>query len=262
MNTPLITITTDWGTKDHYVAVVKGRIIKAAPTARIVDISHQIAPFDLNQAAFVIRNSYHEFPKGTLHILAVNSEPFPEQPFVVVKADGYLFIGTDNGIFPLFLRNEPEEVVEIEIDKTMNLTFPGLDVFAQVAVTLLNGAPLEELGHHRDTLYQLIAHQPVTKGNSITGQVIYIDSYENLITNISKDFFMEVAQDRAFEITLRGTYTLKTIEKSYGDLEEGQIVAVFNSNNYLELAVNRGNAKGLLNSGLYSKVTVEFFEND
>lgn len=260
MSKPLVTLTSDWGTKDHYIAVVKGRILQAVQAVSILDITHDIAPFDLNQAAFVIRNTYKEFPEGTIHVIAVNSEPFSDRPFVMVRADGYIFIGTDNGIFPLFLRKEPDDVTEIAIDKSMNLTFPALDVFTRVVIDLLKGASLEEIGHPRDTLYQLLSHKPVIKGNSITGQVIYIDRYENLVTNISRDFFEEVQQNRRFEITLRGTYTLQSIEKSYGDIEEGQLVAVFNSTGFLEIAVNRGNAKGLLNSGLYSKVTVEFFD--
>src|SRR5512138_1750299 len=144
----IITLTSDWGLRDHYIGSVKGAILRQHPEAVIVDISHLVEPFNLNQAAFIIRNSYRSFPKGTIHILGINEEASIETPHTLVLHEGHYFIGADNGIFSLIFDEKPEQILEIDVVQDSDYyTFPSRDVFAKVACHIAQGLPYEELGH-------------------------------------------------------------------------------------------------------------------
>lgn len=262
---PIITLTSDWGLKDHYVGAVKGNILKRMPEATIVDISHSITPFDLTHAAFVIKNVYHDFPDGTIHIIDINSEASQKTPHTVVYAEKQYFVSADNGIFSLIFDKQPDKIVEIDIIADSGyFTFSARDVFAKAAVMLAQGKKIEELGPERTSFNRdLISFQPVVdeQNNVIRGQIVYIDAYENLITNISADIFREVGKNRKFSIFFRNPrYTLHSIKETYDDEREGEMLAIFGSGGYLEIALNRGNAAGLLGMELSDSVRVEFSE--
>jgi hypothetical protein len=262
MSKPIITLTTDWGTKDHYLAAVKGSIISHIPDATIMDISHDITPFDLNEASYILRNSWKDFPEGTIHIIGVNSEASIEHPHVVIKEKGHFFIGADNGIFSLIFEESPQEIYELDIFQASNkYTFSTKDVFVQAALHIVDGKALDELGDPLAELHNKMAFKPVTEENLIKGKVIYIDRYENVVTNISESLFNEISKGKKFTIYLRaGKYELKKIHSSYSDVVEGELVAIFGSDNFLEIAQNRGRAAGLLGIQIDDVIRIEIAE--
>ena len=183
---PVITLTSDWGTKDHYLASVKGTILKQVPEARIIDISHQIPPHNLTEAAFVLKNCYRDFPPGTIHIIGVSTEESEKNPHTAVFADGQYFIGADNGIFSLLFEKGADKVVEITLMQDSEFfTFSSRDRFVKAAALLAAGEDISKLGTEREALNQKILFAPVVDANVIKGMVIYIDNYENVITNIT-----------------------------------------------------------------------------
>lgn len=256
---PIVTLTTDWGTKDHYLAAVKGTLLTQIPQVQIIDISHDIAPFNLNQASYILRNSWKAFPKGTIHLVGVNSEASLQHPHVAIFYEGHYFIGADNGIFSLIFDSKPEHIYELDIIQASNkFTFSTKDVFIRAAVHIIDGNPMESLGNKLPELHSRMAFKPVTETNVIKGKVIYIDRYENVITNISESLFFEMVQKKAFSILLRaGKYQIKKIHTSYSDVVEGELVAIFGSENMLEIAQNRGRAAGLLGIQVDDVVRIE-----
>jgi len=257
---PVITITSDWGHKDPYLASVKGNLLAQLPGAVIVDISHNIPPFDLNQASFIVRNAFLSFPENSIHILGINSEASITTPHSVVYARGHYFIGADNGIFPLILDEPPDKIIELEIfQETDYFTFPTRDVFIKAAVQIANGEDIEKLGTVKTGLNERISFMPVIESNIIRGKVIYIDAYENLITNITETLFKKTGKGSPFEITFRTPgYMIRTISKSYSDVPEGEMLALFGSAGNLEIAMNRGNASSLLGMDIDDTVRIEF----
>jgi S-adenosyl-L-methionine hydrolase (adenosine-forming) len=256
---PIITLTSDWGLKDHYLGAVKGAICRQIPDAQIVDISHSIPPFDLNQAAFIIRNFYRNFPPGTIHILAINTEASIESPHTLVVNDGHYFIGSDNGIFSLVFDEKPDKIIELDvIQDTDYFTFSSRDVFVKVACHIASGKKVEELGRLKKSLLKKLSFSPVVDGNMIKGKVIYVDNYENVFVNITESFFRSVVKGRKFVITFRSaSYRITSISKSYKDVVEGEMLALFSTSGHLEIAINQGKASSLLGLRIDQPVLIE-----
>ena len=255
----IITLTSDWGLKDHYLASVKGAFLRSIPEVTLIDISHQIPPFDLNQASFILKSAYKNFPEGTIHIVGVNTEASIEMPHVLIKYNKHYFIGADNGVFALMFDETPELIIELDIIQTSNhFSFSTKDVFVQAAMHLIEGNDIMLLGEKREFLTNKISFKPVIETNLIKGKVIYIDSYQNVITNITEDSFKEVVKGREFKILLRaGSYEIANISKSYMDVSEGELLALFDSENYLEISINKGKASGLLGLGIDDVIRIE-----
>lgn len=255
----IITLTTDWGEKDYYIGTVKGSILSLMPNVTIVDISHKINHFDIEPASFVIKNCYKSFPKGTIHIIGVNSEASIETPHVLICYQGYYFIGADNGIFSLIFDEKPEKIIEITIYQDSNyFTFPTQDIFIKVAHRIIQGDSLESIGIERDSLNQLIQLNPIVEANAIKGNVIYVDSYENVITNITEPIFKEIGKGKRFTISFRSGYEINTISHAYKDAESGEKLALFGSSGYLEIAINMGKASSLLGLKLKDSIRIDF----
>jgi S-adenosylmethionine hydrolase len=252
----IITITSDWNSDDFYTAALKGRILSLYADARIVDISNQIPAFNLPLAAFQLKHSYRYFPAGTVHIITVNSENI-ERPAVAVKANDHFFVGNDNGIFGLLLEDEPEEMVSLE-DAGIS-SFPELTVFADAACKIAASGTLRNAGKPYKELYKQVPMLPAIEESVINGGVIYIDSYKNAITNISLELFERIGKGRQFEIYVQSNhYKINRINKKYGESTLGEMLALFNSVDLLEIAINRGNAADLLNLSLNSPVRIKF----
>lgn len=256
----VITLTSDWGLKDHYLGAVKGKLLKLLPDTQLVDISHQVPPFSSIQAAFVLKNCYRDFPEGSIHILAVNTEESDKFPHCILEIDKQYFIGTDNGTFSLIFDKKPERIIELDILQDSNhFTFSTYDRFIKAAVELVNGTDMEKLGDKREKLLEKISFNPVTEGNIMKGMVIYIDNYQNVITNITEEKFSKFGKNRKFDIHLRGE-SLNKIHTSYSDVPVGDIVALFGTHGHLEIAVNQGNASNLLGLYLDRSLRIEFYD--
>jgi S-adenosylmethionine hydrolase len=273
----IITLTTDFGLKDHFVGALKGSIYKELADAKIVDISHGISPFNIQECAYILENSYKSFPDGTIHIIGVDSEPTRENQHIVVFLDGHYFITANNGVIGLLTSEiNPEKVVEINIPNPLNGSFPVMDVFIQVACHIARGGTLEVVGKPFNQLKDLVGFLPsiTDNGNKIIGSVIYIDNYGNVVTNIRKKFFEAYRKGRDFELNARTT-KIKEIHNTYSDiinfdLEKGKrkgagdLLALFNSSEYIELAIYKsdlntvGAASSLLGLTYRDTITINF----
>jgi S-adenosylmethionine hydrolase len=273
----IITLTTDFGLKDHFVGALKGSIYKELPDAKIVDISHDISSFNIQECAYILENSYKNFPDGTIHIIGVDSEPTPENKHIALLLDGHYFITSNNGVIGLLTSEiKPEKVVEINIPNPLNGSFPVMNVFIQVACHIARGGKLEVVGKPFDALKDLIGFLPSVTDNSnkIIGSVIYIDNYGNVVTNIRKKFFEAYRKGRNFELNARTT-KITQIHNKYSDiinfnLEKGKrkgagdLLALFNSSEYIELAIYKsdlksvGGASTLLGLDYRDTITINF----
>jgi hypothetical protein len=252
----IITLTTDFGEKDHFVGAVKGAIYTESEDAKIVDISHLISPFHLHEAAYIIQNAYKSFPEGTIHIIGVDSELNPENKHIAVYMDGHYFICADNGIISLLAADiNPEKIVEINIHDRITSNFPVLDVFVKVAGHIARGGTLEVIGRTISEIKEMTGIRPVVgvKDSKIIGNIIYVDNYGNAVSNITKKIFDQVGRGRNFVISVRTT-RIKKIHQHYSDAinfdvardkreEDGKKIALWNSSGYLELAVYKSNPR-------------------
>ena len=244
----IVTLISDWGLSDYYVAAVKGMIYKFYPEATIVDISHQIQPFDSVEAEYILKNAYQSFPDGTVHIIGINTEESLKDVHIVAYYNNQYFIGTDDGIFSLIFDSEPASIFELDIPhESSTHTFSSRDRFAKAAAHILSGGKPEELGSARKELVKKMLFNPPVNEESLKGMVIHIDNYHNLITNITKSEFKNFTSGSKFEILFRSQkYKASEIHDSYGDVRPGEIVALFTSNEMLEIAINKGKAAALL----------------
>lgn len=256
----IVTLISDWNSADYYIGAIKGRILSHSPEAMVVDINHQIVSHNINQAAFVLKNAYKNFPQGTIHIIAVQSEESKDKPYVLVKYNGHYFVGVDNGLFFLIMDSEPELIVSID-GAGYTGSFPELDIFATIAIALIGGTNPEEMGEKRDKVLKQLPVLPAIEENVITGKIIYIDSFQNVITNIDKTIFEKAGQNRPFTIYVQSKGNRITrINKSYNETSEGELLAIFNSGGYLEIAIRNGKAAELFNLTTSSAIMVVFEE--
>ena len=274
----IITLTTDFGLKDYFVGALKGSIYKELNNANIIDISHGVSPFNIQECAYILENAYNNFPKGSIHIVGVDSEPTPENQHIAVLLDGHYFITANNGVIGLITSEiSPEKVVEINIPNPSEGSFPVMDVFVKVACHIARGGTLEVVGKAFQNLKDLTGFLPsvTDNGNKIIGSVIYIDNYGNVVTNIQKKFFDAYRKGRDFEINARTTKITKVHHK-YSDIINfdiekskrkgaGDLLALFNTSEYIELAIYKsdlntvGGASTLLGLDYRDTVTINFF---
>jgi S-adenosylmethionine hydrolase len=257
---PVITLTSDWNQNDYYLAAVKGRILQKDENIRIIDINHNIRSFNSVQAAFILRNSYPHFPKGSIHLNFVNAERINNQQFIAIKAHDHYFIGVDNGTFSLVINGPADQIVRLKaLEEDEYTSFPGLFTFTSAACELAKNQDLRKIGEEVKEMEERIPLRATIDENSITGTVIYTDSYGNVITNIKKELFERITKAHSFEIYVQSKhYVINKIYQNYSSVPSGELVAVFNSAGLLEIAINNGNARKLLNLGLNSNIRIEF----
>ncbi|HET8887004.1 MAG TPA: SAM-dependent chlorinase/fluorinase [Salinimicrobium sp.] len=248
----IITLTTDFGLKDHYVAAVKGAVLKELKNVVIVDVSHSISPFHIAEAAYIIKNAYKNFPDGTIHIIGIDSELTEENKHIALILDNHFFICANNGILSLIASEiRPTQMVEINIHNQIQGNFPVMDVFVKVACHIARGGTLDVIGKKITEVKQLKDFEPSVNAdsNQIIGNVVYIDNYGNVITNISQKLFQEIGKGRSFKISARTTIFTEIL-KTYGEVaksekstanNEGSKLALFNSAGFLELAIYKSN---------------------
>ena len=253
---PIVTLMTDFGNKDFAVAAVKGAILSSVEHPQIVDISHEIDPYNSTQAAYVIKNAYKTFPKGSIHIIGVESEKTPETEHLAMFFDGHYFIGADNGIFSMIMGGlKCEKMVSINIHDKLPNSYAVLEVFVEVAAHISRNGSLDVIGKAIEEIKEIKELRPVInpQGDQILGAVIYVDNYGNVITNITRKIFHEVGKSRDFTIFARNvkfrkiyeTYSYAidfTLPKEKRD-EAGKKIALFNDADHLELAIYKSNTK-------------------
>lgn len=249
----IITLTTDYGLKDHFVGALKGKILSEYSDATIVDISHYIDPFNTAEASYIISSSYNSFPKGTVHIIGVDSELNKENQHIAMQWDDHFFIAADNGILSMLTQKiVPQKIVAITIHDRLHNDATDLDVFVKVACHIAKGGILNVIGKEINNLKQVTDLQVSLSddGSQLKGNVIYIDHFGNVVTNITKKQFLECAKGRDYEVVYRNQ-SIKTILPYYSAIAssekysvknyEGQKLAIFNAAGFLEIAIFRSN---------------------
>ncbi len=254
----IITLTTDFGLKDHYVGSVKGAILNRLPNAVIIDISHQIEKFNIQDAAFILKETYPNFPPKTIHIIGLLTEYKNTGGYVAVENREHFFIGADNGVFSLLFAEDPIKIIEIPVDSKLNLSFPVRDIFAKVACQLANGVDIETIGKPRQNLLQRLPFRATSMGNIIRGSIVFVDSYGNVITNIDRSLFDNIGKGQAFIIELARNNQIDKLSNEYNEVSEGEILALFNSANHLEIAMRNGKISSMLNLKLNDSITIRF----
>jgi hypothetical protein len=274
---PFITLTTDFGTKDHFVGAVKGAIYSELADAKIVDITHEISPFNITETAYILKNSYKSFPEGTIHIVGVDSELSEDNKHIAIELDKHFFVCPDNGIISMIASEiQPTKIVEINIHDRVESSFPVLDVFVQVACFIARGGNLTVIGKEITAFKKLVEIQPKVNQaqTQIVGGVVYIDNYGNVISNISTKMFNDVGKGRTFKIHA-SRYSFNKIFKKYNEITgnnlqdarqfDGNKLAIFNSAGFLEIAIYRSNlntvggASSLLGLDYRDPIIIEFF---
>jgi len=276
----IITLTTDFGAKDHFAGATKGAIYSEMPEVNIVDISHAVSPFNIPEAAYIIQNAYSSFPDGTIHIIGIDSEINAENKHIDIELDGHFFVCANNGIMSMICAEiSPKQIVEINIHDKIETSFPVLDVFVKVACHIARGGTLAVIGKPIKNIKPIKNLEPYVNDEKtqIIGSIIYVDNYGNVVTNITKSFFESIQKGRGFEVSARN-YKFKKIHVKYSDIvnfstpedkrnNEGRGLVVFNSSNNLEIAIYKGNtgnvggASTLMGLRLRDTVTINFIKS-
>jgi S-adenosylmethionine hydrolase len=262
----IITLTSDMGHKDYYLAAIKAALLSKCAGVDVIDISHGIEPYNISQAAYILGNVCFDFPEGTIHLVGVQPELTTNQSHVLVRSRGHYFVGADNGIFSLLLDTAPDLAYEINLNKTYkNLTFPFKDVFVDVAAHLVKGGIPDVIGRKHSGLKQIKSFAPIIDADQIRGQVIHIDSYGNVISNITEEMFKEVGKNRDFSISYNHSFNkIRKIRNVYSDVSEGNYLALFGSSGHLEIAINMGvegkggSASSLLGLHINDDIRIEY----
>ncbi len=259
----VITLTTDLGHRDFYQAALKGSIISQLPDVRLIDITHDIPPFDIQRAAVVLRNVYHYFPKGTVHLIGIDTVFQEGSKYAIMKYDDHFFVGADNGILSIILGDNPaQELCEIDIMQDLRyLHFPLADILSKAACHVAKGGKMEEIGQPLEAPLKKVMVQPLVDSSSIKGHVSYIDSFGNVISNISKELFNEVQNGRGFRLHFKRNETINTLSWHYNEVPEGEKLCLFGISNFLEIAINKGHASRLLGLQQDEIIMIEFLDN-
>lgn len=257
---PIITLTTDWQSDDFYVGAIKGHIYTQCPNANIVDITHKIEGFKSAHSAFILRGTYPHFPAGTIHLLCTNSEVTPDNYPMCFFYKGQYFIGADSRAFRVLFDEKPDKAIVLNnVNGLTQSSFPELTIFAQASCLLANGMSIDELGIDITDEYTVLSLQPSTDQDTISGKVVYIDSYKNVIIDISRDLFRTIGNKRKFEIVIKSEmYKIEKISKNYSDVKAGELLAIFNSLGLLEIAMRNARFAEHANIDGNSSVLVKF----
>jgi S-adenosyl-L-methionine hydrolase (adenosine-forming) len=250
----VITLTTEWKPDDIYYGIIKGKLTSMCPGVVIIDNAGSIPSFNVAQASFIIRNTYYNYPKGSIHIICVHSEARKDQDLLIVRAKDHFFIGTDNGIFNLILNSEPDEVVKIETGKNSD----EIEIFARAASDLTSGKEISDLGEPVKTIKEIMPLRATIDKDVIIGSIIFIDSYGNAFSNITREVFYRVFENKKYRILIQSNrnYT-DEISGKYSDVPAGEMLARFNRFDLLEISINGANVSELLSLTIGSAVRVD-----
>ncbi len=257
----IITLTTDLGNKDSYLATVKASIYSQISDVKIIDISNNISPFNIYEAAFILKNCYKDFPDGTIHIISIDDEISVRNEHVAIKVNNQYFIGSDNGLFTLFLNEiKAEKIVKLNISQKTNCTtFAIKNIFVPAACHLARGGTMEIIGSViSDLEVQKMELQPVFNNNILKGLIIYVDNYGNAFSNITKEQFYKLKRNSFSIMFGREDEKITKISSKYKDVPIAEKLAIFGENNLLQIAINQGQANKLLGLNLHETIRVEF----
>jgi S-adenosyl-L-methionine hydrolase (adenosine-forming) len=249
---PIVTLTTDFGTSEHFVGVMKGVILGICPAASIVDITHEVQPFEIAHGAFVIAQAWRWFPPKTVHVAVVDPGVGTSRRPILVEAHGHYFIGPDNGLLAMVYTGQPHKAREITAEKyflqPQSRTFHGRDIFAPAAAHLARGVRPSSFGKPIEDHLKISFAEPQRVARRVwCGTVLHTDRFGNLITNFHIDQFADV-RTRAFSMTI-GPRQIRRLALTFADSDPGEVFVIVGSSGYLEIAANQQSAARLLGCG-------------
>lgn len=251
-----VTLTTDLGEQDYYAGALKGAILRQCPEAQLVDITHVIPSHDIVRGAFTLKNAFPHFPEGTIHLVNVHNFYGENTRLLALHHRGHYFLGPDNGIFSLVFEEQPGQAVVLENEGEGLLSYQ--QVYAKAIAKIAAGVPLEELGQPLDRIAERILLRPVVGPGQIRGTVIQVDKFENVIVNIPRDLFEQVRKDRPFALYFKRHEPITGLSAAYSDVPLGEVLCLFNSAGYLEIAIHMGKAASLLGLAVDDAVRIDF----
>jgi len=250
MRKPVITLLTDFGTEDYYVASMKGVILSINPRCVLIDITHRVSPHDIREGAFILANAYSYFPKGTIHLSVVDPGVGGARKPLLLVTQNYCFVGPDNGLFTMITQKESVKKI-IALDKQkyylskVSTTFHGRDIFAPVAAHLSLGINPNAFGHKVDSLGWLGFEGPFIKEGKLLGEILHVDTFGNLVSNIDEGKLFRFIQGRPFAIRA-GKRSIHDLKKGYWEGKKGELIALLGSSGFLEISIREGSAQKAL----------------
>jgi S-adenosyl-L-methionine hydrolase (adenosine-forming) len=251
---------SDFGMSDHYVSAVKAKILSINPGLRIVDISHNIEPFNLAHAAYVLKSVFRDFPKGTIHLISVNSHAEKTSRYLTAKLEDHVFVAPDNGIISLISEQEPGMIAELFNNIDSNTSFPAKNILAKAAAMLASGSAINDVGAYTKEYFRRVDRKFRATKKQISGNIIRVDHFGNLITNIEKEVYNILGKDRKFTVQFGREKTNK-INLNYNEVDDGDCFVVFNDLGLLEIGINKGHASNLLGLKYDNPVNIIFEED-
>lgn len=253
----IVTLLTDSGKSDHYAAAIKAAILSINPGIKIVDISHQVAPCDIAHGAFLLKAIFRDFPKGTVHLVGVDSVGNQGDPFIALKLEDHFFVGVDNGLFGLISTKAHQSLVELNSINPVESTFPEKDILAPVAAKLASEVAITTLGKPMTSFKKMTDRHVKATRRQIAGHVIRVDGYGNLVTNVPKTDFDILSKGKNFTVQFGGE-KFRRIHTNYNQAEQGDCFLIFNSLGLLEIGIYKGNANELLGLDYDSPINITF----
>jgi len=255
----IVTLLTDSGESDHYVAAIKARIMSTNPGLTLVDISHKISPCDIAHGAFVLKSVFRDFPKGTVHLVAVDAAGGREDAFIALQLEDHYFVSVDNGLVGLISDKPQQNLVELNAITTITTSFPEKDILAPAAARLASGVSITTLGKPLAEYRKMTDRSVKATKRQMLGHVIRVDNFGNLITNIEKEVFDLLSKGKAYTITFGGE-KMRKVHTSYHQADQGDCFLLFNALGLLEIGIYKGNAQELLGLSYDSPVNIMFEE--
>jgi len=256
----VIVLLTDFGLSDNFVGVMKGVIYGINPEVRIIDLCHQIESHNIHEAAFLLKSSYSYFPEGTVFLIVVDPGVGSKRKSIIMETENYFFIAPDNGVLSFLLERDIKRIMQITNEKyflkPVSRTFHGRDIFAPVAAHLSKGEKVENFGSPIKDIEKIKLPEPQVEKNRLSGEVIHVDRFGNLITNINKDTFVRFIEDKKFQIAI-GKGKICKISSSYKEGKKGLPIAIFGSFDNLEISLYGDDASRGLNLKKGSKIYIK-----
>ena len=250
----LITLTTDIGPRDFLVGGIKGQLLRIDPQFTLLDISHSLSPFNAPQAAYVCRNAFRQFPPMTFHLVLANLFDQRSDHLLFAFHKEQYILCADNGLLTMIVEEKPEMVIGLPIERSKPVnTLYYVSLMGNAIFELQNGKSLEKIGLPDVSYIEKKDLRPSFSEGWIEGQIIFIDQFENVVLNITREEFEYHRQGRPFKIIFKRDEVIDRISNSYADVQEGEKLAMFNSAGYLEIAINKGNAAGLFGLQRFSE---------
>ena len=256
----IVTLLTDFGTRDHYVASMKGVILGINPACTLVDISHEVRPHDIREGALTLANAYSYFPKGTIHLAVVDPGVGSSRKPILLITKNYFFLGPDNGLLSLAAQNDGVKKAIVLSNRTffrpsVSSTFHGRDIFASIAGHLSTGIKPESVGHVVSSWVKLDFGKPWIVNGDLVGQISHIDAFGNIVTNISQQALSRFAKKRTIVISI-GKREIRGLRKGYWEAKRGELLALIGSGDFLEISIREGNAQKVLKSRRSDRVRI------